>query len=78
MTLNKKMADLLAEIRRNETIKNEQALSFSSPDVGNNLINLYMQTDSYRSRELITLFMIEAGYGWLRKLVTRDVQVMAA
>ena len=78
MTLNKKMADLLSEIQRNEVSKSQAKLAFSSPEVGDNLIDLYMQTNSYRTRELITMFMIEAGYGWLRKLITRDVRTMAA
>lgn len=78
MTLNKKMADLLSEIRRNEKSITSSSLEISSPNVGDNLINLYMQTRSFKTRELITMFMIEAGYDWLRKLVMRDVQVMVA
>ena len=76
MTLNRKMANLLSEIQQDKAAQQNHILAASSPDVGDNLIRLYMHTTDQRTRELITLFMIEAGYGWLRKLVTRDTNTM--
>lgn len=40
--------------------------------LGNQLIALYANTENLRSRELIWDYLNEAGFVWLKKLITRD------
>lgn len=75
MKINNKMIELLQTIISQEP---EYANSlteddFVSEDVGAELIQIYQSTNNLETRELITGFMQEAGYNWLRRLITRDV-----
>ena len=45
---------------------------FVAEEAGNELIQIYSNTENLKTRKLITNFMQEAGYTWLRKLLTRD------
>jgi len=75
MKINQKMIELLQTIISKEP---EYAHSltedeFISEDVGSELIQIYQATNNLETRVLITGFMQEAGYNWLRRLMTRDV-----
>lgn len=74
MKINEKMIELLQTIMNKEP-EYEHSLTqddFISEDVGSELIGIYQSTTNLETRELITGFMQEAGYNWLRRLMTRD------
>lgn len=79
MKVNETMIGLLQKIISKEP-EHAQSLTeddFISEDVGVELIQIYQATSNLETRELITGFMQEAGYTWLRRLVTRDVSYSA-
>jgi len=80
MTVNAQVANLLVQILNNEPTFEKSLLGDGDQarDIGSALIRLYSETDSFRTQKLITQFMTEAGYSWLRRLVTRGSDVMAA
>lgn len=80
MTVNTQMANLLVQILNNEPHFERSLLGDGEhvSDIGSALIKLYTETESFRTQKMITQFMTEAGYSWLRRLVTRDSDVMAA
>jgi hypothetical protein len=70
------MVELLQKIMNKEP-EYEHSLTeddFVSEDVGAELIEIYQSTTNLETRELITGFMHEAGYNWLRRLMTRDAK----
>lgn len=74
MNINNNMIDMLQKII-NEAPEHETTLiedDFISEDLGEELIQIYSATENLETRELITGFMHEAGYKWLRRLMTRD------
>ncbi|MEM7359191.1 MAG: hypothetical protein AAF431_08840 [Pseudomonadota bacterium] len=73
MNLNPKMVDLLHEIRRIEPMRKSRQLNVPSSELGNKLIQYYYQTSNLRTRQLITEFMNAAGFVWIKKLVTKDL-----
>jgi len=75
MKINDTMIDLLQKIL-NEEPEHENSLiedDFVSQEVGVELIQIYHSTTNLQMRELITGFMHEAGYTWLRRLLTKDM-----
>ncbi|NNC99637.1 MAG: hypothetical protein HKN85_05605 [Gammaproteobacteria bacterium] len=75
MIVSKNMQDLLGKIiskqpSYEDVLHDEDGVA--SPVVCCTLINLYIETQDLETRVLITEFMEQAGYPWLRKLVTRD------
>jgi len=76
MNINSRMIELLEKIINKEP-EYEQSLiedDFVTQDLGAELIDIYHSTSNLETRELITGFMQEAGYTWLRRLMTRDSQ----
>ena len=74
MIVNSAMVAILrqildAEPNYQESLTNE---NFINNDAGIELIEIYANTEKLEIRKLITNFMSEAGYTWLRKLLTRD------
>jgi len=65
--LLQKIVDQEPQYERN-LIEND----FIADEAGNELIQIYSNTENLKTRQLITNFMQEAGYTWLRKLLTRD------
>ena len=79
MKINATMLELLQQIITEEP-QHENSLTdddFVSQEVGVELIQIYHSTTSLEIRELITGFMHEAGYTWLRRLVTKDMGQLA-
>ena len=72
MILSETMVHTLDAIQRNESSKNVEILKNPSKELGYCLISVYYNTSNLKTRELITSFMSEAGFIWLRKLLTRD------
>lgn len=72
------MVESLNEIRRIEPIERVSELDIPSGELGNKLIELYYQSENNRTHELITQFLKNAGFVWLRKLVTRDINPAVA
>ena len=66
------MAETLQTIRHSENTDVSKSLDVPANELGNQLIELYYSSASLRTRQLITLFMTEAGAVWLRKLLMRD------
>jgi len=75
MTPNTTMIHLLQKIVSKEPQYEANLIEddFIAVEAGNELIQLYSVTENLETRELITNFMKEAGYSWLRKLLTRDM-----
>ena len=75
MTPNTTMIQLLHKIVSKEPQVEANLIEddFIAVEAGNELIQLYSVTENLETRELITDFMKEAGYTWLRKLLTRDM-----
>ncbi len=75
MTPNITMIQLLNKIVSKEPQVEANLIEddFIAAEAGNELIQLYSVTENLETRELITDFMKEAGYTWLRKLLTRDM-----
>lgn len=73
MILNEAMVDALHSIRNIESSRTSKQLNVPANELGNRLIVLYYKTHRLATRELITLFMAQAGVVWLRKLLTRDI-----
>lgn len=74
MIVNATMAAILQQILDVEP-KFQESLTdnnFINSDAGIELIEIYANTEKLETRKLITNFMQEAGYTWLRKLLTRD------
>lgn len=74
MIVNSAMVAILrqildAEPNYQESLTNENFLNNAA---GIELIEIYANTEKLETRKLITNFMSEAGYTWLRKLLTRD------
>ena len=79
MKINSTMLELLQKIITEEP-QHENSLTeddFVSQEVGVELIQIYHSTTNLEIRELITGFMHEAGYTWLRRLVTKDMGQLA-
>ena len=79
MKINSTMLELLQQIITEEP-QHENSLTeddFVSQEVGVELIQIYHSTSNLEIRELITGFMHEAGYTWLRRLVTKDMGQLA-
>jgi len=77
MNINNRMIELLEKIITTEP-EYEQSLiedEFVTQDLGSELIGIYHSTTNLETRELITGFMQEAGYTWLRRLMTRDAEL---
>ena len=74
MILNTAMIHLLHKIVDQEPQYGQSLIDddYVSVEAGNELIQIYSETENLQTRELITKFMQEAGYTWLRKLLTRD------
>ena len=74
MILNTAMIHLLHKIVDQEPQYGQSLIDddYVSVEAGNELIQIYSETENLQTRELITNFMQEAGYTWLRKLLTRD------
>ena len=74
MILNTAMIHLLHKIVDEEPQYGQNLIDdeYVSVEAGNELIQIYSETENLQTRELITNFMQEAGYTWLRKLLTRD------
>ncbi len=74
MIVNSAMVTILKQILDVEPKYQESLLSndFITNDAGIELIEIYANTEKLETRKLITNFMQEAGYTWLRKLHTRD------
>ncbi|NND00638.1 MAG: hypothetical protein HKN85_10695 [Gammaproteobacteria bacterium] len=74
MIVNRNMHHILRKIRRKQPAYEEalNGANILSPVICCTLINLYTETQNLETRELITEFMEQAGYPWLRKLVMRD------
>jgi len=79
MNINSKMIELLQTIisKEPEYAHSLTENEFVSEDVGSELIQIYQATNNLETRELITGFMQEAGYNWLRRLMTRDTMNQA-
>ena len=73
MNLTATMVDLLHEVRQIEPQRKSRKLDVPANELGVALIELYRKSHNLRTRELITMFMSEAGFVWLQKLVTRDI-----
>lgn len=76
--LNETMVDALHSIREIESSRTGKQLNVPANELGNRLIVLYYKTRRLATRELITLFMTQAGVVWLRKLLTRDISPIAS
>lgn len=79
MKINSIMLELLQQIISEEP-QHENSLTeddFVSQEVGAELIQIYHSTSDLETRELITGFMREAGYTWLRRLLTKDMGQLA-
>ena len=74
MKVNEFMAGLLLEIIEKQPHFGLKLFDeeYQARNIVGDLIAMYQQTKDLETRELITEFMLEAGYPWLRKLVTRD------
>ena len=68
MTPNTTMIQLLHKIVSKEPQVEANLIEddFIAVEAGNELIQLYSVTENLETRELITNFMKEAGYTWLR------------
>lgn len=79
MKINPTMLELLQKIISKQP-QHESSLiqdDFVSQDVGVELIQIYHSTSNLEIRELITGFMHQAGYKWLRRLVTKNMGQLA-
>lgn len=74
MIANTAMIHLLHKIVDQEPQYEQNLIQndFIADQAGNELIQIYSNTENLKTRKLITNFMQEAGYTWLRKLLTRD------
>jgi len=75
------MAEILTTMLSHKQISENLVVDgeFVSGDiVGRGLIELYFRTDDLETRTMITEFMRHAGYQWLRRLITRDADPIAA
>ena len=71
------MVDLLHEIRQIEPQRKSRKLNVPADKLGIALIEFYYKSQNLRTRELITMFMGEAGFVWLQKLVGRDTSPLS-
>jgi len=72
MKLSQNMIEVVHEIKRIEPFKKTNRLNVSVKELGLRMIDLYYSTQNVRTRELIMSFMEDAGFNWIRKLITRD------
>ena len=77
LKVNEYMAGILQDIIQREPQLGTALFdeSYQPTNIVCDLIAMYKVTSDLETRELITEFMLEAGYPCLRKLVTRDLTV---
>ncbi len=73
MKINQTMLDILQEIRLQEPRKKASQLDVPMAELGYTLISYYYSTSSLATRQLIREFMEQAGFKWVRRLITRDL-----
>lgn len=72
MIINHTMLEILDEIRNIEPRRKVRRLDVSADEIGNRMIDYYYETTSLETRDLIHEFLQEAGFKWMKKLITRD------
>ena len=74
MILNTTMIQTIVKIVKEEPQYEQNLIEddFLAAEAGNELIQIYSNTENLKIRQLITNFMEEAGHTWMRKLLTRD------
>ena len=69
LKIDRQMASVFFEIKRKLPYEERQQLKISSPDVGEQLIEIYMASKSETVKSLILDFMELAGNQWKERLV---------
>jgi len=68
MNIDRYMANLFFEIRRNLPKNQQRQMKISSPTLGDDIIFVYKNSDDESIRLLIEVFLERAGEKWLKKL----------
>ena len=68
MQLDRSMVNAFFEIKRKLPPEIQQKLRISSPNVGDNLVALYVSTQDPQIKELTRAFLTRAGGPWVEKL----------
>ena len=68
MQLDRSMVNAFFEIKRQLPPEIQRKLRISSPNVGDNLVALYVSTEDPQVKELTRAFLSRAGAEWLEKL----------
>jgi len=66
--IDRAMVSLFFEIKRNMPFEHREQMKISSPNIGEQLISIYQESDNNSLKRLITDFMERAGDGWVNKL----------
>ena len=68
MNIDRPMASLFFEIKREAPFEERADMKISAPDVGQRLVTLYKATDNKALKKMIKTFMDHAGEDWAQQL----------
>lgn len=68
MNIDRPMASLFFEIKREAPFEEQADMKISAPDVGERLVALYRDSDNTELKKMIQVFMQRAGDDWLDQL----------
>jgi len=70
LNIDRAMASLFFEIKRNMPFEQREEMKISSPTIGESLINVYKNSNNKALKRLIHDFMQQAGEDWQAKLAS--------
>lgn len=68
MNIDRPMVSLFFEIKRNMPANEREEMKIASPDVGDQLVAIYQDSDDKALKQLIETFMNRAGSDWAKQL----------
>ncbi|GGZ99717.1 hypothetical protein GCM10008090_05460 [Arenicella chitinivorans] len=68
MHIDRPMARLFFEIKRNSPFEKREDMKIAAPDVGERLVALYRESDNQALKKMIRTFMEHAGEDWVAQL----------
>lgn len=68
MNIDRYMTKVFFEIRRNLPAQLQTDMKISSPDIGDIMVRLYLDSDDENIKRLTELFLEHAGENWVDKI----------
>ena len=68
MYIDRPMINLFFEIKRALPLEDQNEMKLSSPDLREQMVTLYKNTQNTQVKQLIEFFLRRAGHDWLAKI----------